>query len=102
METIVSGLLSNLIPSWVWVAIGWWPYILTTLLVIGALALIRVVFKAAGWPGITAMFSAIALAIGYVLGRGNVHLPTVPEEPVKPVVKKVTKKRKTIFDNWKK
>jgi hypothetical protein len=71
--------------------IPWWGWALAVLILVG------VVWKIAGWPGLI----ALAAGVGFIFGRRSVaeRDDIWPHHDPKPA-KAPKKRRKTIFDRW--
>jgi hypothetical protein len=80
------------LPDWVWPLLPYWP-------LFGILLALGLAYRFAGLPGLT----AVAGAIGFILGRRSVkHEPVETELPVADSTPSPPKpkKRKTILDQF--
>ncbi len=91
----LGGCLGGLLFWWV-PLVPWWAWLLA------GLALVGVVWKFAGWPGLI----ALAAAVGFWFGRRstieNDEIWPSPDKPVKkrPKAKPATKRPSDAFKDW--
>ena len=91
--TSAGGVLLGWVPQWVWIVLGFWPYILGTLGLLLVAIILHKAYQLGGWAGLTVAVGGLGVSIGYFLGR------RAPQHTIedKPVPKKKKRRRPTIL-----
>jgi len=76
------------------IVIAYWPYIIGTIGIIFVITIGQYAYKVGGIPALVVAVSAVAGAVGYVMGKRGVPVPGIPQAPPE----RPKRRRPTIFN----